>query len=457
MQTLMDIAQEIRTGAVSPVEVTQATLDRIARLDGIVHSYTTVLADRALAQARAAEAEIRAGNIRGPLHGVPIAVKDLCFTKGIRTTCGSALLDDWQPDVDATVVRKLDDAGAVLIGKVHMTEFALRWHRPDQPIPVNPWGADRWAGVSSSGSGVAVAAGLCYGALGTDTGGSIRFPAACNGVTGLKPTYGRVSRYGVFPLAETLDNVGPLARSVADAAAMLQAIAGADPHDPTAARRPVPDYVTALAQGVRGLRLGVDEAFITEQVDPAVSRALLAAVEVLQAQGAEVVPVTVPPVDQPIADWITICSTEALAAHQATYPARAAEYGPFRQLLEQGATFSGCDYAQAQIGRERFAAAFQTLFEAVDVLVCPTMPMAAPVVDAEGLPTVPSSVRSRFTYPFNFSRNPTLSVPCGFDDANMPVSLQLVGRHFDEATLCRLGHAFQQATDWHRQTPPQVA
>ena len=454
MQTLTDIAWEIRRGAISPVAVTQATLDRIAQFDGTLYSYTTVLADRALAQARTAEAEIRAGDDRGPLHGVPIAVKDLCFTRGIRTTCGSALLDDWQPDVDATVVRKLDEAGAILIGKVHMTEFALRWHRPDQPIPVNPWGADRWSGVSSSGSGVAVAAGLCYGALGTDTGGSIRFPAACNGVTGLKPTYGRVSRYGVFPLAETLDNVGPLTRSVADAAAMLQAIAGADPQDPTAARRAVPDYVAALAEGVRGLRLGVDAAFITAQVDPAVSRAVFAAIEVLQAQGAEVVPVTVPPVDQPIADWITICSTEALAAHQATYPARADEYGPFRQLLEQGATFSGCDYAQAQIGRERFAAEFQTVFHVADVLVCPTMPMGAPVVDAEGLPTVPSSVRSRFTYPFNFSRNPTLSVPCGFDDDRMPVSLQLVGRHFDEATLCRLGHAFQQETDWHRQTPP---
>lgn len=457
MQTLMEIAQEIRRGAVSPVDVTQAMLDRIARVDGTLHSYTTVTADLALAQARAAEADIRRGDYRGPLHGVPIAVKDLCFTAGIRTTCGSALLDDWQPDHDATVVGKLRDAGAVLIGKVHMTEFALRWHRPDQPIPVNPWGADRWSGVSSSGSGVAVAAGLCYGALGTDTGGSIRFPAACNGVTGLKPTYGRVSRFGVFPLAETLDNVGPLTRSAADAAAVLQAIAGADPHDPTAARVAVPDYVAALTQGVDGLRVGVDEAYITALVDPAVRRAVLAAVEVLAALGAEVVPVTVPAVDQPIEDWITICSAEALAAHQATYPARADEYGPFRQLLEQGAQVTGVAYAAAQIGRERFAAAFQTIFDTADVLVCPTMPMAAPVIGADGLPTVPSSVRSRFTYPINFSRNPTLSVPCGFDEDGMPLSLQLVGRHFEEATLCRLGHAFQDATDWHRRTPPLLA
>lgn len=457
MDTLTTIAAEIRKGNVSPVDVTRHILAQIERHDGTLHSYTTVLGEQALAQARAAEAEIQRGDYRGPLHGVPIAVKDLCFTAGIRTTCGSALRDDWRPEIDATVVRKLKDAGAILIGKVHMTEFAFRWHRPDQPIPVNPWGADRWSGVSSSGSGVAVAAGLCYGALGTDTGGSIRFPAACNGVTGLKPTYGRVSRYGVFPLAQTLDNVGPLTRSVADAAVMLQAIAGADPHDPTAHGGAVPDYAAALSDDVRGLRLGVDEAFMTAQVDAAVSQAVLAAVDVLRGLGAQIVPVTVPPVEQPITNWITICSSEALAAHQATYPTRADEYGPFRQLLEQGAQTSGLAYAQAQIGRERFAAEFQQIFDKADVLVCPTMPMAAPVIGADGLPTVASSVRSRFTYPFNFSRNPTLSVPCGFDAAGIPLSLQLVGRHFDEATLCRLGHAYQVATDWHRRTPPLLA
>ncbi len=459
LSTLTATAQRIQARELSPVELTRHLLARIAALDNHYHSYVTVLAEPALAQAAAAEAEIAAGTYRGPLHGIPIALKDLCFTKGIPTTCGAQMFANWIPDHDGTVVQKLNAAGAILLGKLHMTEFALRWHHPYRPIPVNPWGADRWPGVSSSGSGVATAVGLCYGAIGTDTGGSIRFPAASNGVVGLKPTYGRVSRAGVFPLAGSLDHVGPLTRSVADAAIMLQAMAGYDPLDVTSSRLPVPDYLAALALGVRGVRLGVDERYLTQGVQPDVSAAVLAVVQVLVELGARIVPVTVPEPDpaEAVTAWLTLTGADALVAHKGLYPERAAEYGPFRQLLDNTAKLSAQDYAQAHELRERFAFAFNVLFEQIDVLVCPSMPTTAPRMDAQGNAIVQEGyARTRYTYPYNFSRNPTLSLPCGFDRDNLPVSLQLVGRHFDEALLCRVGHAYEQATPWHTHLPPLV-
>ncbi|MCB0128645.1 MAG: Asp-tRNA(Asn)/Glu-tRNA(Gln) amidotransferase GatCAB subunit A, partial [Caldilineaceae bacterium] len=326
---LTAVAEEIRTRDLSPVELTQQMLNRIDKLDQQFHSYVTVTADLALEQARAAEAEIQQGHYKGPLHGIPIALKDLCYTKGVATTCGSAMFAAFTPDQDGTVTQRLAAAGAVLLGKLHMTEFALRWHHPYRPIPVNPWGEGRWPGVSSSGSGVAVAAGLCYGAIGTDTGGSIRFPAAANGVVGLKPTYGRVSRAGVFPLAGSLDNVGPLTRTVADAAVWLQAIAGYDPLDPTSSKLPVPNYLEELSRGMAGIRIGVDETYVTEGVQPAVSKAVLAAVDALRALGAEIVPVTVeePALEETVKAWYLLTAADALVAHEGIYPERQAEYG----------------------------------------------------------------------------------------------------------------------------------
>lgn len=456
LSTLTDVANRIQARELSPVELTRHMLDRIDALDQRFHSYVTLLADQALAQAATAEAEIAAGHYRGPLHGIPLAVKDLCFTKGVPTTCGSQMLADWIPDQNATVVWKLAQAGAILLGKLHMTEFALRWHHPYRPIPVNPWGEGRWPGVSSSGSGVATAAGLCFGAIGTDTGGSIRFPAASCGTVGLKPTYGRVSRAGVFPLAASLDHVGPLTRSVADAAAMLQAIAGADPVDPSASRRPVPDYVAALAEGVAGLRIGVDERYITEGVQPEVSAAVKEALRLLAELGAHVVAVTVPEPDPQVTTqaWLTLTGADALVAHEGLYPERAAEYGPFRELLDNTAPLRAQDYAKAHALRETFACQFDPLFEQMDLLLCPTMPTTAPAMDAQGNAILqPGYVRTRYTYVFNFSRNPTLSLPCGMDSNGLPISLQLVGRHFEEATLLRVGHAYEQATTWHTQVP----
>ncbi len=457
LATLMDVAQQIQARTLSPVELTRQMLDRIDALDQRFHSYVTVLADRALAQAVAAEAEIAGGHYRGPLHGIPLAVKDLCFMKDTVTTCGSQMLTEWRPDQNATALWKLQQAGAIILGKLHLTEFALRWHHPYRPIPLNPWGEGRWPGVSSSGSGVATAAGLCFGAIGTDTGGSIRFPAASCGTVGLKPTYGRVSRAGVFPLAASLDHIGPLTRSVADAAAMLQAMAGPDPLDPTASRRPVPDYLAALAQGVAGVRIGVDERYITEGVHPDVSAAVKEAVRVLAELGAHIVAVTVPEPDMPTTTqaWLTLTGADALVAHEGMYPERAADYGPFRELLDNTAKLRAQDYAKAHALRETFAAQFDPLFEQMDLLLCPTMPTTAPMMDTQGNAIIQEGyVRTRYTYVFNFSRNPTLSLPCGLDSNGLPISLQLVGRHFEEDLLCRVGHAYEQATPWHSQRPP---
>lgn len=459
--SLVEVAKLLEQRALSPVELTRQLLDRIDRVDPKLHSYRTILADSALAQARRAEAEIAHGEYRGLLHGVPIAVKDLVYTAGIPTFCGSTLMEGWLPAYDATVMRRLDAAGAVLVGKLHMTEFALRWHHPAWPAPVNPWGADRWSGVSSSGSGVATAAALCYGSLGTDTGGSIRFPAACNGVVGLKPTYGRVSRYGVFPLAKSLDNVGPMARRVADTAALLGVIAGHDPHDPTSSLRGVPDYVSRLVsrpgQDIGGLRLGVDERFIRDGVHPEVRDAVLQAVTHLTELGLDVVEVVVPPLDPDfmINTWSTLCAGDAADAHRATWPARADEYGPFRQWLEFADRQTAADYAAAHATRLEYAGKVAALFAEIDLLACPAMPYAAPVIGDDGLPLPDATVvRPRFTYPFNFSNSPTLTLPCGFTPDDLPIALQLVGPHFSEETLLRVGHAFEQSTEWHTRVPP---
>ncbi len=260
--SLTELAARLRAKELSSVEVTRTILERIRKANPHLHAYLTVTEETAIRSAEQADREIGGGRWRGPLHGVPVAVKDLCWTKGVATTCASRVLRDWRPDANATVVDRLEAAGAVLLGKLNLTEFAVAWYHPDLPTPLNPWGAAIWPGASSSGSGIATAAGLCFASLGTDTGGSIRFPSAACGVVGLKPTWGRVSRYGVFPLGESLDHIGPITRTVADAAAVLAVIAGQDPADETSLTAPVDDYAAALDRGVSGLRVGLDEQFI---------------------------------------------------------------------------------------------------------------------------------------------------------------------------------------------------
>jgi amidase len=455
---LTELSRRLRDGTVSPVEATRAVLDRIHRVDSSLHAYITVLDERAIARATEAEREIRRGRWRGPLHGVPVAVKDLCETAGIATTCASRLLRGWIPERSAAVVDRLEAAGAVILGKLNLTEFAVAWYHPELPVPQNPWGKSLWPGASSSGSGVATASGLCFGSLGTDTGGSIRFPSAACGIVGLKPTYGRVSRRGVFPLGESLDHIGPMTRTVADASAMLAVIAGHDPADSTSRREPLEDYRAALERGVGGVRIGLDERFIGAGSAPEVAAAVLEAVRTLERLGAKLVAVSVPDVEPCLSAWTRLCAAEAAATHAQNYPARAAEYGPgFRSFLEIGNELRGTDYANAHFVRERFAGELRGLFEEIDLLACPSMPSTALPVsdlppDARGLGD--SSPLLRFTAPFNMSRNPTLSLPCGSASGGPPPSLQLVARELGEATLLQAGAAFESATPWHEQRPP---
>ena len=319
--TIEELAPRIAAGDVSPVELTEAQLARIEAADGRLKSYATVMADSALAEARQAEAEIAAGEYRGPLHGIPIAVKDLCYTDGVRTMGGSKVLEDFVPDFDSTVVARFRAAGAVLLGKLNMTEGAMAGYHRARQVPVNPWAADRWTGTSSSGSGVATAAGLCYASLGSDTGGSIRSPSASCAIVGLKPTWGRVSRYGVLALAESLDHVGPMTRSTWDCAAVLEVIAGDDPHDPTTLPEPAPTILDEIGAGVAGMRIGYDRRYASENVIPPIAEAVAASVQTLASLGAQIVEIELPDLRPYISHYLTLCVVEALAPTPTTTPA----------------------------------------------------------------------------------------------------------------------------------------
>ncbi|MBM4259550.1 MAG: amidase [Deltaproteobacteria bacterium] len=455
-KTLTEVAALIKKKEVSPVELTGAMLDRIAVHESKLHSYLTITAELALRQAKEAEQEIAGGKYRGLLHGMPIAVKDLCFTKGIRTTCSSKILFDWVPDHNATVVDKLNAAGAVLLGKLGMTEFALGGYHPSIPAPVNPWNADRWPGASSSGSGVATAASLCFGSLGSDTGGSIRFPSAACGIVGVKPTYGKVSRYGVFPLGESLDHIGPMTRCVEDSAIMLRAIAGFDPKDPTTRRVTVRDYLDMLRNGVKGVRIGVDADYCRKGADSQVSASVLATTKVFQELGAEIHEVKFQLTDDPF--WFTICAAEAAAAHEQFYPARAADYGTmFRSFLEDGGKVKGTEYAQAYVKRQAVCRMFDDILQKVDLFLCPSLPRV-PMPLKDFPPDAPLSREAslgllRHTAPFDLTGSPTISVPCGFSTDGLPLSLQLIGRHDEEGLVMQAGYAYEQATEWHTRQP----
>ncbi len=454
---LTELARRIHAREISPVEATTAQLARIEKLDGQFKSYAYVMAEAALVQARAAEAEIMRGEIRGPLHGVPIAVKDLCWTRGVPTAAGMTIYRDFRPTEDATVVRKLHAAGAIILGKLQLTEGAWAEHHPEIPAPVNPWNAAHWSGASSSGSGVATAAGFCYGSLGSDTGGSIRFPSAANGVTGLKPTWGRVSRYGVFELAATLDHIGPMARSAADCGAMLGVIAGSDPNDPTSVLDLVPNYLAGMARGLRGLRVGVDHAWNTTRVDAVTIAAVTAALATVRDLGAEIREVTFPEVSQIIADWFPLCSVQTAVAHEATYPARKSEYGPaLSSFIEPGRVLSGIDYQKIILRRASFRGRVAALFQGIDLLLVPAQSLASPTtaqLARLGEDTEMLNALVRYTMPFNMTGSPTITLPCGFTGAGTPLAFQFVGRDLEEEMLLRAGHAYQSATDWHRKHP----
>jgi aspartyl-tRNA(Asn)/glutamyl-tRNA(Gln) amidotransferase subunit A len=420
-------------------------------------------AEGALTAAAGLEREAAAGAWRGPLHGVPLAHKDLCLIPGLPTSCGTRTADYFVGAPPSTAVVRLQAAGALTLGKLNMTELALgpfgdNAHHGDVQ---NPWRIGHVSGGSSSGSGAAVAAGLAAGALGTDTGGSIRLPAAACGVVGLKPTYGRVSRAGVMPLSWSYDHVGPLARTVRDAALMLAAIAGADPLDATASRRPVPDYVAGLDGSVAGLRVGVAGGFYANGLDDTVTRALAEAVTVLGGLGARVEALAVPD-PGPI---VTACSNvmvraESAAIHSRILKERPGELQPaVRDRMAPGLTVTAYEYLQGQRLRAQLTREFiATVFARVDVLITPTIPEPAPAlaqVKAGATADVIARMGrfSRLTRPFNALGLPALSLPCGAAPDGRPLAMQLVGRPFDESTLLRLGHAYERATTWHRRRP----
>jgi amidase len=458
--SLADVAGRIEAREIQSSDLTQQMLDRIAAVDGRLQSYVTIMAEQAIASARRADAEIRAGRYRGPLHGVPIGVKDLCYTRGVRTMAGTKVFADFVPDYDATVVARLEAAGAVILGKLVLCEGAFGPYCPGLQVPVNPWDATRWSGVSSSGSGVATAAGLCFASVGTDTGGSIRYPSAVNGCVGLKPTYGRVSRHGVFALAPSMDHVGPMTRTVEDAAILFEAMAGADPQDPTSLSEPVPAARAELGQGVADLRIGFDRRYATDNVDADVAAAMDEVLATLTRLGANVVPVAMPDVSQVGNAWFDLCYAEALAVHASTYPSRAADYGPgMRAVLESGQRLSPVKFAEATRIRKDVSAAIDSVLDTVDCLLCPSLSNSARAKEADpydedSAETWGALVRNDIhCQPFNFSGSPTLSVPCGFSADGLPLSVQFAGRNLSEAMLCRIGHAYEQATPWHLKHP----
>jgi amidase len=458
--SLADVAELIAARELRSIDLTQQLLDRIAAVDGRLQSYVTVMTDRAIASARRADAEIRAGRYRGPLHGVPIGVKDLCHTRGVRTMAGTKVLADFVPDFDATVVARLEAAGAIILGKLVLCEGAFGPYFPGLQVPANPWDASRWSGVSSSGSGVATAAGLCFASVATDTGGSIRYPAAANGCVGLKPTYGRVSRYGVFALAASMDHVGPMTRTVEDAAIVFEAMAGPDPYDPTSLPDPVPAVRADLGRGIAGLRVGFDRRYATDNVDPDVATAMDDVIAELTRLGATVVTVSMPDVSQVGRAWLDLCAVEALAAHAKTFPGRASEYGPgLRAVLESGQRVTPAALAAAAKVRSEVSASLERMLNTVDCVVCPSMANTARVKEADPYDEETEASWSQqvrndvHTQPFNFSGSPTLSMPCGFSVDGLPLSVQFVGRRLSESVLCRVGHAYERATNWHVKHP----
>ena len=451
------LAPDIRDGKVSVIRVVETALERIDALDGRINAFICHAPD-ALGAARAADREIRAGNWRGPLHGLPVGIKDNYFTADMPTTAGTSAAGIAFPKRDSACVARLRAAGAIPIGKTRTHEFA--WGNVTPPTR-NPWDLDRVPSGSSGGSGAAVAAGLCVAGTGSDTGGSIRMPAAVCGTVGFKPTFGRVSREGIVPHTWSLDHAGPLTRCVADAAHMLNVLAGYDAADPASRDEPVPDYTQALDQPVKDVRIGICRRHFFEGNQEDVERSVERAIEDLAAQGARIVEFDMPLLEYGLGAIFAIELASSTAYHDVSLREhRTLQFQPdVRSLVEMGRFVTGADYLKAEQYRWLLMEAFRDVFAAVDVVLTPTMPLTAwkagewtvPVGDHQ------ESVLSaswRFTYPFNLTGLPAISVPCGFDRQNLPIGLQLAGKPFDEPTVLRVAHAYERAHDWHARTPP---
>lgn len=448
------LAPRLKSKEISPVDLTEQALARIEQHDGALNSFITVMAKTALAEARAAEQSIAKGDYLGPMHGIPVAAKDLYATKGTETTFGSPHFAGWIPDHDAAVVERLRSAGAILLGKTNLHELAYGTTSANPHYgPVhNPWKSGFHPGGSSGGSAAAVAGGLAYMALGSDTGASIRQPAACCGIVGIKPTFGRVSKYGCLPLAWSMDHAGPLNRSVGDAALTLNVLAGFDPRDPCSVDRPVPDFASLLGQDLRGKRIALVRKFFCEDGDPEVFAAIEAVLPVLEGLGAEILEVELPD----IADAFK-AGTMTIVVEGATYHAERLRTHPegfspqCKADLELGHFYKATDYLQAQRLRHHLMTEVAKVMAPLDALIMPTAPITATPI--EGNPADHPVYRVRNTIPFNFLSLPAISLPCGFSKQGLPIGLQIVGKAFDEAGILQIAHAYEQSTEWHRQHP----
>lgn len=451
------LAPLLQKKEISPVELFNEAIERIHQLQPKLNSFITVTEEEGRKAATEAESEIRKGQYRGPLHGIPISIKDLFATRGVRTTAGSKVLAQWVPDYDATAVARLHQAGMVLVGKTHMHEFAygVTSDNPHYGPARNPWDPTRVPGGSSGGSAAAVASSQCTASLGSDSGGSIRTPAAVCGVVGLKPTYGRVSRYGAIPLAWSLDHVGPLTKSVEDAAIMLAAIAGPDPKDPSASSRPLPDYRQEMRGSIRGLRLGVPRQYFFEHVDPEIQKLVSAAIHQLESMGATLVEVDIPDLENCSAMEAHITLAEATSYHEPYLKRQADDYGPgVRTNLEAGRYLLATDYVKSQRARTLLQRNFNQAFKHADVIVSPTLPALPPLVGEVWVQS--GNLREhvidaflRFNIPFDLTGFPAISIPCGLGSTGLPIGLQIAGKAFDETTVLRVANAYEQSTEWH--------
>ncbi len=460
--SIADAAELVAGRQLSPVEIVDAHLRRIDATDGALNSFITLLRDESMAAAREAEGAIGSGGYIGPLHGLPIGLKDLYYTKGIRTTMGSKIMGEFVPDADAAVTERFHAAGAIVIGKLQMHEFALgaTSENPHYGPAHNPWDTGRMTGGSSGGSGSAVASGQCMGALGSDTGGSVRIPASLCGIVGLKPTFGRVSRYGVYPLSWSFDTVGPMTRTVRDAALVLNAIAGHDSRDLSSSRRPTEDFAERLEDGISGVRIGIPREYFFEKTEPQVTDSVREAATVLEGLGASVEEVSIPVLEHSQTISTPISQAEASQIHTEHLRDRAHDIGAdVRGRLYQGALIPATDYIKAQRARTVYNARMAEAFQRFDALIAPTCPVGAPQLGERTVqvgdvaePTL--ALLSRLTRPFNVSGVPTVSLPCGFTSYGVPIGLQIAGRPFEDAAVLRIAHAYEQATEWHKRRPP---
>jgi amidase len=459
-RTLVEVSEWIKLKRISSEELTHLLLERINLLDGKLNSYITVMKESAMSQAKEMDKELSEGKYRGRLHGVPIGIKDLLFTTNAPTTMGHSFRAKFIAPYDATVVTKLKASGAIILGKLNLTEGAMCGYSPAYKVPKNPWGEDLWTGLSSSGSGVATAAGLCFASLGSDTGGSIRLPSSANGVVGLKTTYGLVSKYGALPLANTFDSIGPMARSVEDAAIMLEAIAGYDANDPTSIKSNPISIMPTLKSGVKGMRVGVDWEYIRKDTDTWLVSAIEGGTKQLEKLGATIVEFKMPEVPDV---WWTISSREAAEVNKETFPSRKEEYGSyFADFISYGASVTDEQYQRSLQLKKEFQETFRHALSTVDALISPASGMAKGMtekgwrghIDENNLTKFSNEIDVQYCEPANLADIPSLTLPCGkAENGFPPPGFQLMGNPFSEAKLCQIGYAFEQSTEWHLQHP----